>query len=239
MKNKGSFKFDPSNSAHVKIGLGFCFALIIFFFIYGIVVFTNDNSYKNIKENTRLGLVYSTDNSTEDRNIPYINIKNFSTVNENINNFVNKYKDEEDIISYDYEVNGVILSLIISAIYEDEEVPSVSFLSYNINLEQGKVISDSRLIDYYGLNTDNIEEIVKDNFGEHYKKEIKKGYIIEEECNFDCYLGNRGEYHNYAYYISDGNLYAYVPFDIYSVYGEENYFKDEDFKMFLAEAPEE
>lgn len=239
MKNKGSFKFDLNNATHVKVALGICFALIVFLFIYGVVIFTTDNTYKEIKEDTGLGLIYSTEDSTNDRNIPYINIKNFDSVNNRINEFAKTYNGKEDIISYEYNVNGIILSLIISAVYEEEDVPTVSFLSYNINLDEGKVIADSALIDYYGLSIGNIDEIVKDKFNEHYKKEIEKGFITENECDFDCYLGVRGDYKKYAYYISDGNLYAYVPFDNYSFYGEEKYFKDEDFKMFLAEAPDE
>ena len=239
MKDKGGFKFDLNNATHVKVALGICFVFIVFLFIYGIIIFTTDNTYKKIKEDTGLGLIYSTEDSSNDRNIPYINIKNFSSVNNRISEFANKHNGKEDIISYDYDVNGIILSLIISAVYEEEQAPSVDFLSYNINLEEGKIISDSTLIDYYGLNIDNIDEIVKDTFNEHYKKEIKKGYITEQECDFDCYLNIRGDYKKYSYYISDGNLYAYVPFSFYSFYGEEDYFKDGDFKMFLAEAPDE
>ena len=35
------------------------------------------------------------------------------------------------------------------------------------------------------------------------------------------------------YYIENGKLYAYRPFNIYSVYGEEEYFTDESYKIYI------
>ena len=36
-----------------------------------------------------------------------------------------------------------------------------------------------------------------------------------------------------SYYIENGNLVVYKPFVFYSIFGEEEYFKEDDFKFMI------
>ena len=44
---------------------------------------------------------------------------------------------------------------------------------------------------------------------------------------------------DYAFYIKDGYLVAYVPFNPYTIYGEEKYFNENSFMIKLKKAPSE
>ncbi len=102
------------------------------------------------------------------------------------------------------------------------------------------MIGDDYLINYYSLDSSEIKQKVKAKLYEYYKEELSN-YFEYQEVNFDNYLEmrlfNSIDTKNYAYYIRDGKLTAYVPFNPYSIYGEEKYFTDDKFIITLADAP--
>lgn len=56
----------------------------------------------------------------------------------------------KSIITYEYDINGIILSLVIKVINnETTYAPEPYFRSYNINLETQEVISDQTLLEYF------------------------------------------------------------------------------------------
>ena len=231
---------ESKNAMYLRIGMVVSAILIFALIIYGLSKITKTDTYDNIKENRYENLVYTANYSTEDQKIPYINIKDFSKVNMNIQDITNKYRGKSNAtINYKYNTSGIILSVIISILHDTDDVPILEFVSYNINLKTKGIILDKQLLNYYNLSMEDVNKKIQAKFQQHYIKEVKEGYIVKQECNFACYLDLRGNYDKYAYYVEKGNLYAYVPFDAYTIYGEEEYFKDKDFKMYLAEAPEE
>ena len=46
-----------------------------------------------------------------------------------------------------------------------------------------------------------------------------------------------GYMENINYFINNGKLYVYKPFQVYSIFGEEEYFKDTDFEFLIAHQP--
>ena len=78
-----------------------------------------------------------------------------------------------------------------------------------------------------------IKEIVEGKFVDFYNDELEKGYF-HDECDYACFLYQRGiTDDNYMediyYYVKDGNLYVLKPFKVYSPFGEDKYYKDEDY----------
>ena len=71
----------------------------------------------------------------------------------------------------------------------------------------------------------------------NYEDEVYKGYLVKQECDYECFLGWR-EVDDYldsvSYFVRDGKLIAYRPFTVYSVYGEEEYFTDKDYEFVIA-----
>ena len=230
---------ESQNIIYLRIGMVMAGILIFALLIYGLTKINANNPYAKLKEKSSENFVYPA-YSDDTQKIPYVNIRGFEKLNKEIENLTAKYKGKSNAtISYKYNINGIVLSLIISIMHDTDEVPKLIFKSYNINLDTEGVIIDNQLLKYYGIDTNTVDKKVQAKFQEHYIKEVKKGYIVKEECNFDCYLSLRGNYKAYSYYVENGNLYAYVPFDAYSIYAEEEYFKDKDFKIYLKEAPEE
>ena len=233
--------FDPNNDKHIKTGMTISFLLIIVIAIYGITLLLPKDNYKNMKEDETKEIVYSKYQSGS-KDIPYVNMKDevFKQINEDIDKFTNESNTTK--VTYKYNISGIVLSLIISRVDIIDELPKVYFRSYNINLETKENVSNKAVLNYYRLTNTDVNQLVENKFREHYKNETKKDYIVLDECDFNCYLDMR-KYEvteeDYSYYIDKGNLKVFIPFNVYSIYGEEDYFKDSDYEFYLTSAPEE
>ena len=198
--------------------------------------------YSNVKKEKNKDIVYTISSLGEDdvfkKEIPYLNL-NFD-ITDSINQEVEEYtfdlkEQEKATISYNYEVNGEVLSYLIKMIdYDNEEGPIPYFKSYNINLKTKKLVSDDELLGLYNYDYDDVESSIEKGFKKYYKELVKKKYQNPDECDYECFLEFR-EVDNYlddvVYYVSRGNLYAIKPFSFYSVKGEEEYFTEDHFNF--------
>lgn len=230
-----------------KLSIIIAIALIILLFISLYFKKQNEN-FNNIKVNKNNYLVYTKmDNkkSSYHISIPYINIKSSvaDSINEDIDLFVSDFIEGKSTILYEYDINGIILSLVIKVVdYETNYAPQVYFRSYNFNLSTLELISDDSLLSFYGVDYSTIEEIVELQFRNYYDRILNDDYYVEQECNYSCFLNYRGvdEYlDGIAYYVKDGNLVGYKPFIFNSIFGEEKSFTDDDFKILLVERSKE
>ncbi len=244
------FKFFGKNKFNQSILIAIVVFLIVLIIANSIIKNNNEN-YNNIKINKSKYLVYDKYNNNEDKfikKVPQININSTSVeaINKDINLFIADFINiDECIINYEYNINGIILSVVVKIIdYESEETgPKAYFRTYNINLDTTSAISDESLLQFYGIQSEQeIAEPIKNKFQEHYTKEAKEGFIEANLCNFDCYIENRGftsYLENVSYYVKEAKLYAFKPFNFYSIYGEQEYFKESDFMFLIKEAPSE
>lgn len=204
----------------------------------------NSKNYNYLKEDKGEYIVYTKTAETSTKytkEIPYLNMKsnNMKSINSQIQQFGNKYLNiEKSILNYEYNINGDILSLILKAAsYENNNYPEVEFLSFNINLETEEVIDDETLLSYYGIDSNYVSERIEKQFKVYYSELVQEKYFASKECNFNCFLDVRNVksyLKNIEYYIDGGSLYAYKPFLVVSIYGEENYFTEEDFVFAIA-----
>lgn len=223
--------------------------IAISFIFFNFYQNTTNENYNDIKQDKGAYLVYTkySDKSTKyTKEVPFVNLKAdvFKEVNRDILIFCDKYMNQDrSIITYEYDVNGIILSLVVKIINnETTYAPEPYFRSYNINLEKEEVIADEALLQFYGVKTSTVNNKIKRQFQEYYKDIVKQKYFETVECNFDCFLKWRSV-NNYtdkiSYYVRDGKLIAFKSFIVHSIFGEEEYFKDEHFEFAIADAPQQ
>ena len=221
--------------------------LLVVIIIVTYIYRQNKLNYNYIKQDKNNYLVYtklSASTNEYTKEVPFVNIKStvIDKVNEDIVLFSQDfYEAEKCSITYEYEINGIILSLILKAVDNEKEYsPLVYARTYNINLNTQEVISDEALLNYYQTTEEEVEKKIEEQFKEYYNEILEEGYMVKEECNYKCFLGWR-EVENYLddvhYYIKNGNLTAYRPFIYYSIYKEEDYFKEKNFSFTIAKAP--
>jgi hypothetical protein len=216
---------------------------IIIFLICYAYIRNQNNNYNNIKKDKDNYLVYTKYEKTNGNYsiiVPYINIKSegAEAVNQDIDLFLSDFiSSTKTSITYEYNINGIFLSVVVKVIdYDTEYAPNPYFRTYNFNLNTSEVIADEALLNFFGVNEDYVKEKIEYQFQYYYENIVKEEYYCEEECNYDCFLKYRGisDYlDNVNYYISDGNLIAYIPFTFYSIFGEEEYFTEKHFEFLL------
>lgn len=198
---------------------------------------TKDTSFNKYKVDKSKNIVYSI-YGNGDTSVPEINIKGagVEAINTAIVDKANDFLNGRNTISYDFHINGKILSIAIKYVdYYDEVVkyPVITFDVYNINFYESKILSSNDMLSIYGVNEADVKEIVEGKFVDFYNDELEKGYF-HDECDYACFLYQRGiTDDNYMediyYYVKDGNLYVLKPFKVYSPFGEDKYYKDEDY----------
>ena len=231
-------KLDNSKKIPIVIGV----AIVLIVFVTLVYYFKNKNvGYSDLKEDSTKAFVYtinSEKNDTYFMNVPYVNIQGAvaKEVNEDVDSFAAEFSNNEKImLSYEYDINGRILSLLVKCVdYDVKYVPKVYFRTYNIDLENQKLLSDEELLSIYNITTTDVSNFIEKKFTYWYKDVVKQGYVEEKECDYICFLEYR-EVEDYlddvVYYVERGNLVAYKPFVFYSIFGEEEYFKEKDFKF--------
>ncbi|MBQ2910572.1 MAG: hypothetical protein IJE53_07165 [Bacilli bacterium] len=220
--------------------------ILIMFIMFVFYNNTSSTNYNNIKQDKGAYLVYTkySDQSTKyTKEIPYVNLKAdiFKEVNKDILVFCDKYMSEKSIITYEYDVNGIILSLVIKVINNDTTyAPEPYFRTYNINLEREEVIADDALLQFFGVTESNVQYKIKRQFNNYYSDIVKERYYSSNECSYECFMKWRGvtKYLDHvSYYVRDGKLIAFKSFIAHSIFGEEEYFTDKSFEFEIADSP--
>ena len=249
IKRKKIIKKQNPNKKNKTEGI-FQILLVLVIAIIIVVTFVQKKStenYNDIKLEKGNFLVYTKyeDKSTKyTKEVPYVNLKAdvFKQVNSDILLFCNEYmQKDKSIITYEYDINGIILSLVIKVINnETTYAPEPYFRTYNINLETEEVISPESVLEFYGITKKQVEHKIQRKHEAYYSEIIKQGYYTASECSYDCYLryrGITGYLEHVSYYIRDGKLIAFKSFIAHSIFGEEEYFNDKSFEFEIANAP--
>ena len=229
------------NSKKIPIVIGMSLVLIVFIIVYSLNK-NNGVDFEVVKEYSDKEIVYTADTIEIDElfhiYVPYVNIKGTSIIliNEDIKSYIDEFTNKKMVIvTYEYTVNGKVLSLVIKTVdYGDEDTgPVAYFKTYNINLKTNELVSDEELLSAYNVNLADVSSAIEKQFKYWYKELNKEGYF-EEDCDYECFLEYR-EVDDYtedvSYYIEKGKLIAFKPFVVYSIYGEEDYFTENDFKF--------
>ncbi len=233
-------RMDDNKKRTIIIGIGILLCILVV--VFAIVQHSSDN-YNNIKQNRNNYLVYSKVEKTDEtypKYVPFINIKSdtVNQVNDNIDKFVANYVDSDKaLVTYEYNINGIFLSVVVKIIdYKEDYAPEIYFRTYNINLNTRKPISNESMLDFFHIEESKVSQIIEGKFKSYYADLVKEGYYEPRECDYECFLEYR-DVNNYLdnvnYYVKDGNLIAYKPFIFYSIFNDEEYFKEEHFEFLL------
>ena len=206
-----------TNSNNIIILVIICAVLAIIGIIYFYQHQQSRDSYSYLKMYKDQPLIFTRhDNENEQYPIvvPFINIDSNEILGANdeilayAQSFANK---KNNAITYEYEINGPILSLVLKAVNNNTGGdPIVDFKTYNINLEKIEL-----------LNAD---------------EELKIGYIDKSICDYECFLNWRGvDVDNYldkiSFYIKSGQLIVYKPFVTKTLLKEEKFYEDETYEF--------
>lgn len=245
-KPRQSFvKISQSTKRYHKI-FPFVIAGIFIVLLIGYYLYLNYYSnYNYIKKDTSKYLVYTKyTKSNADKlvtEVPEINIDSpdVDIINKKIESYAKEFLSKEgNVISYETQINGDILSILLKMLNKNTGyTPEVDFYSYNINLKTLSVLSSEEILSLFGVTESTVQSKIENQFRSFYNDEVAKGIVVSQECDYECFLGWRNV-SNYMdsvhYYVENGKLIVYRPFIVYSVYGEETYFKEEDFQFYIA-----
>ena len=205
--------------------------LIIALVYYGISKI-NSRDFNNKKIDKNKYVVYTKETRQKDfyiQDIPFINLKGetIEVINDDINNYLEPFNKDNIEVSYEYSVNGIILSVVLKV--EDhsklENASITYYRSYNINTENMELLSNPKILSYFDITEQEVNSIIEYNLKDYYNNLVKDKIINKSECNYNCFLNNRGINTNYidniAYYIRDGKLIVFKPMTFIPLYEEE------------------
>ncbi len=239
-KNKKRVQFDSNN---ILIIIILCALLAIIGIIYFYQHQKSIDNYQYLKIYDEYPLVMTRhDNENEQYPIvvPYINIDSneITGVNDEILAYAQSFASKKNnAITYEYNINGSILSLVLKAVNNNTGGdPIVDFKTYNISLEKIKILNADEVLELFDLNYNQVETIIKNKFQNYYKQEVKEGYIDKSICNYECFLSWRGvSTDNYldkiSFYIKSGQLIVYKPFVTQTLLKEEKFYENETYEF--------
>ena len=215
----------------------------LFLFIVGAYYFYNKSriNYKYLKVEKSLNLVYTVSEKKINNYMqfkPYVNLKGElgSVINQNIDEYFNAFSDGYFNITYDTDLNGKILSLIIKVEDYSIDLNSSSvlyFRSYNIDLDSLELLSSEKILSYFDLNQNDAEKLLNEKISDYYSKLLNDGKI-GYECNYSCFLKERDfsdGINDVEYYVKDGKLVLFKPY-IYVAY--DGYDSNNDYGFEIA-----
>ena len=219
--------------------------VLIVAFIIGLIV-TGDNgtgsTTSNNNSNNEDSLVeqrtsYTYPDSEVQSFLPYINLDSddASTVNAELNNRYNQAIRTGNIqFTYRYSEGEDYLSLVAITNRIDSETgnPYSTFETYNFDLETGSLLSTAELLNRFGKTMQQAAASFEHVMETYYEQELESMYFTEEMCDYNCFLNLRGitDYSNdIKLFVEHDELKLYRAFQAFSIYGEEQFYRNEDF----------
>ena len=242
-RQKQNRKRIQADSNNIIIIIIICAVLAIIGIIYFYQHQQSRDSYSYLKMYKDQPLIFTRhDNENEQYPIvvPFINIDSNEILgtNDEILSYAQSFANKNNnAITYEYEINGSILSLVLKAVNNNTGGdPIVDFKTYNINLEEIKLLNADEVLEMFGINYNQVEAILKNKFKDYYKQEVKEGYIDKSICDYECFLSWRGvDVDNYldkiSFYIKSGQLIVYKPFVTKTLLKEEKFYEDETYEF--------
>jgi len=218
-----------------KILFGGIIVFIILILLYGILLLTNKTEL-NLQDKNK-DIIYDKVNN-KNKKIPYVNLvgEDINKINENIDLFVKDYLNENNSnVSYEYNKNGNILSILIRIIYYNGvDAPEIKFTSYNILLNDSYLISDDELFTLINSNKGEVNKIIENSFIDYYNEsEICKNLSYQDFIKYRDYYFNIDK--DVSYYIDNNKIYGYININKGMDYSEYEYFQDLSFKVLVGD----
>lgn len=208
----------------------FIVVLLIFLItMYAVNSLLNKKTTNSLLLDSSENIVYTYyEDKDKEKEIPILNLKKLNVeVNESINSFVEPYINKDyNKIYYHYQINGNVLSLLLTIEdYEKEGPADVQYLSFIIDLKKNKILNNTEILNMFNKDEEEIKLVLYKNFKSIYEEEINK-QIIPSNISYDEFLSSH-EITNFidqiSYDIKDSKLLVYLDYNIWSPYEIEPY----------------
>lgn len=219
------------------------FIALVFFSVF--FIFPKKFDYYDLLKDKEKDIVYSSfsDDVLSSDEVPVVNLNSSLAVDINkeimdyYENYLTKFTEG---FFYEYSVSDQILSILIISQqrYVDALYSDVSYHSFTIDLEKMTLLSDEDIFEKFHVDTDKLRYFITYQFVSFYNDLIAKDYFRKEECDFSCFMDSKNIVNvldGNTYYVKEGQLHLYKPFNIYTTYGEENYFSLDSFHFVVKE----
>ncbi len=142
----------------------------------------------------------------------------------------NKYTQ----FTYEASVGEKYLSiaLITSSVDTSTNTPYSSIKTYTFDKKTGQRMDDNELLKTFSVTLNEIGQDFEKQMRAYYEEELESFYFNADECDYQCFLRNRGIYSyqdNISLFVLNDKLVYYRPFLIYSKWQEEDFYRYEDF----------
>ena len=216
--------------------------LIIIIATISIIYFINNKKYNytSLLDNNSLDIVYSVIDNSKDK-VPQININNnlIKEINQEIDSLYENYLlYSPNGFSYNYNVSGNILSIIITAhvIQPEQTHYDIIYKSYNIDLNEMKQLSNKDVLNIYNITEEKMEFYLYHKFLNYYNELLKEKYFTKEQYDFETFLEEKNIDNlldDNNYYINNNHLELYKYFNIYTDYNEDSFFNEDSFHFIV------
>lgn len=216
--------------------------LIIIIATISIIYFINNKKYNytSLLDNNSLDIIYNIIDNNQDK-VPYININNslIKEINQEIDSIYQNYLlYSPNGFSYNYNVSGNILSIIITAhvIQPEQTHYDIIYKSYNIDLNEMKQLSNKDVLNIYNITEEKMEFYLYHKFLNYYNELLKEKYFTKEQYDFETFLEEKNIDNlldDNNYYINNNHLELYKYFNIYTDYNEDSFFNEDSFHFIV------
>lgn len=216
-------------------------ALIIFLLFVILIYFFSNRGYEKTKIDKEKDYIYKKTSTYSDeyKHIPYINVEGETA--KKYNQEIAKIEEEfaslpDNRVGFVFNKSSHILSLSIKLVdyYTADHHPRTTFKTYLLNLKTKGAYTKEEIYKDFGVDDEMIRKSMEKRFKEMYEGVIKEKYVDPNYCDYNCFLSwrNVDDYLSGAeLYIENNALIVFRGFKVESVFGEENYFQNKDFKF--------
>ena len=205
--------------------------LIASLVFYGIIK-VNSRNFNDKKIDKTKYIVYTKETRNKEyyiQDIPVINLKGetINVINNDIETYLEEFNKENIEISYEYNINGIVLSLVLKV--EDHSLADkatiTNFRSYNIKMNSLELLSNYSVLSYFNITEEEVSKVIENDLKNYYEELVNNKNINRNECNYECFISNRDISSNYLkdtnYYIRDGKLIVFKPTTFIPLYEKE------------------
>lgn len=174
----------------------------------------NNNDKNKVFKDSNYVITYEKVGSSE---LPYVNLngEDASKVNYDMMKLYYEGLELDDkFMNYEAYNNDNILSLVVKNYIKDSDLIYSDMYFYNFDINSGTLISDDELKDIFNVTDTDIKNEIDNSIREYYDYEVKKNYVDENLCDWNCYQGYYNNVTDINFYVKDNHLYAYLYFNL-------------------------
>lgn len=172
-------------------------------------------------------------------NIPY-GTSNAKTLQNKIEQFIENERSDDKKITWKTSSSYGVYTILIRIQEKNDEGNYIPhYKSYYYDIKNDKELDRKEVAKLFNYTEDIIYDKIEEYFMNLYSQEVNLKIFDREECSFiSCYMDlyrKCSDLSDYALYVDNETLYAYIGFDINSEINDEEFFKNLDYDYYKIE----